>query len=106
MKEGTKGENCKIIIRGVVHVTVSGRKIAELKDGSFFGELAVLGISEARSATVTATTLCDVQVLHRSSLLKALEQFPRESLRFSELIETRTKAYIFSDDLKPNSKAL
>lgn len=90
MKEGTRGETCIILNIGVVVVTVASRKVAELKDGAIFGELAVLGISEARSATVQAVSVCKVQVLHRSALLAALEQFPAESKRFQKLIESRS----------------
>eukprot|EP00746_Dinoflagellata_sp_MGD_P009179 gnl/MRDRNA2_/MRDRNA2_118555_c0_seq1.p1 gnl/MRDRNA2_/MRDRNA2_118555_c0~~gnl/MRDRNA2_/MRDRNA2_118555_c0_seq1.p1 ORF type:complete len:1258 (+),score=200.52 gnl/MRDRNA2_/MRDRNA2_118555_c0_seq1:167-3940(+) len=89
MKEGSNGATCIILNRGSVVVTVASRKVAELKDGAVFGELAVLGISETRSATVQAVSLCKVQVLHRVALRAALEKFPAESKRFHKLIESR-----------------
>ena len=35
-------------------------------DGAVFGEINILGLSVKRTATVEATSLCDVRILHRN----------------------------------------
>ena len=56
-----------------------------------FGELCVLGVSSTRTASVTAKTIVFVNVLHRNHLVQALEEYPKESARFHELVKLRTQ---------------
>lgn len=51
--EGDAGNSLYLIVGGVVDVIKAGRKIAELGESEFFGEMAILD-SEPRSATVVA----------------------------------------------------
>ena len=44
---------------------MNGKKLADIADGGIFGEIAVLGISRQRTATIVATDTCFVQVLWR-----------------------------------------
>lgn len=88
-REGSLGETCIIINQGCVRVDIAGRFVADLKGGSMLGEIALLGVSERRVATVTATQTCHVSVLHRKTVQAALEQYPKESTRFGQLAQQR-----------------
>jgi CPA1 family monovalent cation:H+ antiporter len=52
--EGERGDALYIITHGVVSVYKGDKEIAELSDGDFFGEMALLG-DQVRTATVKAT---------------------------------------------------
>jgi CRP-like cAMP-binding protein len=56
MLEGRREYELVIIERGTAEVFQDGALVNLLADGDFFGELAVLGDGEPRSATVTATS--------------------------------------------------
>jgi CRP-like cAMP-binding protein len=55
MREGTGGAAFFIIVSGEVAVTIGGEERAILKEGDYFGEIALID-EGARIATVTATT--------------------------------------------------
>jgi len=53
--------------------------VARQIEGACFGELAVLGITSKRTASIICDTVCDLRVLDRQHLLKALTHFPKDS---------------------------
>jgi CRP-like cAMP-binding protein len=61
VREGDQGSSMFVIVRGEAVVTLAGTdgEVARLRDGSFFGEMSLL-TGEARTATVTAVTDCDL----------------------------------------------
>jgi hypothetical protein len=64
VRQGEKGTSLFLIARGVVAVIVAApgappKRVASLHAGEFFGEMALL-TQEARSATVTAVTGCQM----------------------------------------------
>jgi glucose-6-phosphate 1-dehydrogenase len=77
---GAEGKEMFLISRGEVEVIdAAGRVVATLRDGDFFGEIALV-LSEGRIATVRAKTACDLFVLERSvfrAILKDHETFAR-----------------------------
>lgn len=92
IREGDEGNSMSIIHRGRTSITVGGNKVAELSDGACFGEIAVLGISSLRIATVTAIQMCDVRTLSRLHFLRVLSEFPSERARFKEMARRRAVA--------------
>ena len=74
--EGFRGREFYLIVEGRAAVTVSGRRVAELGPGDFFGEVAVLR-DGLRSATVTAETPLRCLVLSDESLEQLLVAHPR-----------------------------
>mmetsp|Transcript_55834 Transcript_55834/g.104978 ORF Transcript_55834/g.104978 Transcript_55834/m.104978 type:complete len:1241 (-) Transcript_55834:3-3725(-) len=87
VKQDDRGSEMFVLVRGQCSVFRGAVKVANLSEGMCFGELAVLGISDLRTATIIADTVCDLRVLNRTSLLKALSQFPDESARLQEIAE-------------------
>eukprot|EP00392_Amoebophrya_sp_AT5.2_P002823 g2828.t1 len=63
-----------VILKGVVHLTVKGDTVSVLTDGDLLGELSALGLSSGRSTGAVCETLCDLAVIHRSVMLRALEE--------------------------------
>ncbi|CAK9103163.1 cAMP-dependent protein kinase regulatory subunit (cAPK regulatory subunit) (Bypass of cyclase mutations protein 1) (Protein kinase A regulatory subunit) (PKA regulatory subunit) [Durusdinium trenchii] len=105
-KQGEKGDTMFILVQGVLDVKVLQQgvnvKVNELSAGSVIGEIAVLGLANHRTATLTAQKVCLVQVLHRPILMKYLNEFPREIATFQEVGASRlTKSGVSKDTLFP-----
>jgi hypothetical protein len=73
VQEGQRGTGMYVIVEGSVVVLRGEDKIAELAEGDFFGEMAVLD-GEARSATVRAATGVRVLRLERADLISLMEE--------------------------------
>jgi CRP-like cAMP-binding protein len=73
--EGDVGQTFYVITSGQAAVTRKGRKIAELKPGDYFGELALLD-RLPRSATVKATTDMELVVVGQKDFNKLLVASP------------------------------
>ncbi|HEX9950390.1 MAG TPA: cyclic nucleotide-binding domain-containing protein [Rubricoccaceae bacterium] len=76
--QGEPGLGMYIISRGVVSIQSepSGRQLVELRDGDFFGEIALLN-EVIRTATARAKTDCTLLSLFQPDLLGLLERSPR-----------------------------
>lgn len=72
VSEGEEGLGFYMIQSGKVHVSRGGAALADLHEGEFFGEMALLD-AHRRSATVTATEPTDCLVLMRSDFVAELE---------------------------------
>ena len=76
--QGEPGLGMYVISRGVVSIQSepSGRQLVELRDGDFFGEIALLN-EVIRTATARAKTDCTLLSLFQPDLLGLLERSPR-----------------------------
>ena len=76
--QGEPGLGMYIISRGSVSIQSepSGRELVELRDGDFFGEIALLN-EVIRTATARAKTDCTLLSLFQPDLLGLLERSPR-----------------------------
>ena len=79
-RQGDPGEQFFVLVRGIVDVLVDRapdgpRRVAVLRDGDFFGEIALL-TERPRNATVRTLTGCSFLTLHRAPFLKLLGQEP------------------------------
>ncbi len=88
--EGDRGDALYIISSGVVVVTRSDsdEPIAELRDGDFFGEMALLG-DQKRTATVKARTPSTLLRLTRKDVLELAEEDPELKRRLEEAQQSR-----------------
>jgi CRP/FNR family cyclic AMP-dependent transcriptional regulator len=74
-REGESANEFGLIISGGAEVTRAGRRLAKLGPGEFYGEMAILDASP-RSATVTATTACELIVMHRRDFSLLIDSVP------------------------------
>ena len=71
IKQGEMGEEMYFICRGQVEVLdATGTGAATLADGEFFGEMSLL-LAQPRTASIRATTACDLFVLHKADFDRA-----------------------------------
>ena len=79
-REGRSGREFFILVEGTASVTQEGKEIAELKQGDWFGEIALL-THRPRTATVTATSPVRVLVLTDRAFRRVVETMPRIALK-------------------------
>mmetsp|Transcript_54316 Transcript_54316/g.119097 ORF Transcript_54316/g.119097 Transcript_54316/m.119097 type:complete len:677 (-) Transcript_54316:320-2350(-) len=82
VEEGAKGDCMFVLHSGLVEVSANGRVVCRLKDGSVFGEMALLDIANKRTATVKTLDKCDVAIIFRSTFFHILEKYPWERRKF------------------------
>jgi CRP-like cAMP-binding protein len=79
-REGRPGREFFVLVEGTASVTKDGEPIAELQDGDWFGEIALL-THVPRTATVTATSPVRVLVLTDRAFRRVVETMPRIALK-------------------------
>jgi CRP-like cAMP-binding protein len=84
VSEGDVGSEMFIVLEGEVDVRRGGRKLATLRKGHFFGEIALI-TGSVRTATVTTGTPLTALVLSRNDFRKLLADSP--ALQFKLLQE-------------------
>jgi voltage-gated potassium channel len=87
VRKGDQGESMFFISRGEVEVLIPGGSVA-LREGEFFGEIAVIGRT-TRNATVIARQTCDLLVLDAGDLLKLSEHNPQVKAGLDAAIAAR-----------------
>jgi CRP-like cAMP-binding protein len=91
MKEGEVGREFVVIVEGTVKVTRKGRKVAELSDGDFVGEIALVA-EVPRTATVVASTPLRVLVISDRSFQRLLREQPGLSEKVMQSLGERVAA--------------
>jgi CRP-like cAMP-binding protein len=74
--EGTAGYAFFVLHEGTAEVSANGQKLADVKPGDFFGELAMLGDSGKRTATVTVTSPAVVWTMFGTRYRELEQQHP------------------------------
>lgn len=87
IREGDIGDRMYFIVSGLVSVDFGGKPVL-LKDGEFFGEIALLHNSP-RTATVTARTRCQLLALNVKDFQDFLAGSPRIAEVIAEVAEQR-----------------
>jgi CRP/FNR family transcriptional regulator, cyclic AMP receptor protein len=75
VSEGSAGSEFFVIVDGKARVTRRGKKVAELGQGGFFGDLALLDRAP-RNATVVAETPMEVLVLGQREFAALIDEVP------------------------------
>ena len=75
VREGQPGHEFFVIAQGQATVKRAGRKIAALKPGDFFGELALLDRAP-RNATIVADTEMELFVLGQREFAGVIDEVP------------------------------
>ncbi|MEX2237953.1 MAG: cyclic nucleotide-binding domain-containing protein [Dehalococcoidia bacterium] len=89
-KEGERGMDFFVIESGSAEVTAGGQKLGDLKQGDFFGEIALLE-GGLRMATVTATEDSVLLIVRKPAFDKLQETVPGLGQVLREAVEQRRK---------------
>ena len=87
-REGRPGREFFVLVDGSALVTKKGKKVAELKGGDWFGEIALL-TDTPRTATVTATSAVDVLVITDRRFKNVVETMPSIALKVLSSVSER-----------------
>ena len=79
------------------------RCIATLRDGDCFGEIALL-LSEPRTATVRAKTLCDLFVLDKADFSRILHDHPQFAQAIKQIALERYNKTVEMEQLMPSNE--
>ena len=86
--EGDRGREFFVLLKGEAEVTKSGSRINTMKEGDFFGEIALVS-KMPRTATVTATTDVDVLVITERAFDNLLKKSPEIGRSVAEALAER-----------------
>ena len=88
IEEGKRGHEFFVLIDGQVDVRANGRKLTTLRDGDFFGEMALVS-EKPRNATVTTSSPVRVLVVHESAFRRLLHDSPQVELKVLRTLADR-----------------
>jgi hypothetical protein len=95
-KEGQESDKMFFVIKGELLVLrQDGSVINILKDGDFFGEIALLN-NQIRSASVQAVTYCDLYILEKEAFIYLLERYPEIGAHIKKVAYERQQNNISS----------
>jgi CRP-like cAMP-binding protein len=86
--EGDRGREFFVLLKGEADVTRGGQKINSMKEGDFFGEIALV-TKMPRTATVTATSDVDVLVITERAFDSLLKKTPEIGRGVAEALAER-----------------
>lgn len=96
--EGSEGSHMYVVMKGEVSISLKNRIIATASPGEIVGEMALIN-SDLRSATVKATTDCQLAVIDQSSFNSLLQYVPDFTLYVMNVLAGRLKtAYEMIED--------
>ncbi|MGD0566354.1 MAG: cyclic nucleotide-binding domain-containing protein [Candidatus Goldiibacteriota bacterium] len=90
IKQGEIGDKFYLIGSGAVSVSINNKKVTELGDGDFFGEMALV-TDLPRTATITVLEPTDLFLLYKKDFKKILLSKPKIAHIINEVLEQRRK---------------
>ncbi|MEA2518286.1 MAG: family transcriptional regulator, cyclic receptor protein [Chloroflexota bacterium] len=96
MREGDTGREFFVLVDGAVGIDRGGTTIRTMKDGDFFGEIALLA-EGPRTATATATAASKLLVLGHREFHSLMDRFPAIRTSVLEALAARIR------NLEPDS---
>ena len=88
IKEGTRGREFFVLVEGEAKVAKDGRTVTSMRDGDFFGEIALV-TEVPRTSTVTATTPVRLLVLTKRDFQRVLREHPEIQRKVLEALALR-----------------
>jgi CRP/FNR family transcriptional regulator, cyclic AMP receptor protein len=86
--EGNPGREFFVLVEGTADVRRNGRKVNEMRDGDFFGEIALIS-GAPRTATVTATSPVRALVVTDRDFRALLKRQPDMQMKVLEALAER-----------------
>lgn len=107
IEKGDEGNTMFVIITGKVKIHDGNEKVAEINEGSFFGEMALLD-GEPRSMSVTSIEPTVVAIIHRNDFFNVLNDFPAISKNIITQLtrQLRTQNDVLIAQLRSREKEL
>ena len=90
VKQGDNGQEMFIIGHGEAEVWVGEKCVATLKEGQFFGEIALLE-ETTRMADVKSKAYCDLYTLNKSDFVQIVDKYPALGEKFRSIYRDRLK---------------
>lgn len=69
-------------------------KVQDLKPGSVFGELTMLGIMRTRAATVQAETFSSLWEVHQAAMMSLVTEFPDAQQKINSIVSTNLESSV------------
>jgi CRP-like cAMP-binding protein len=91
MDQGAFPHEFMVIESGTAEVLVDGEHVADLGEGDFFGEMALL-VEQRRTATVTATSDLRVIVMHERDFRAMEDEMPEVAARIKSVMDERRRS--------------
>ena len=88
-RQGGPGREFFVLLDGTVAVVRDGKQINVLRDGDFFGEMALIS-QKPRSATITTTSPVRALVITETNFRRLLRENPAISRKVLEAVAART----------------
>ncbi|HEY9664699.1 MAG TPA: Crp/Fnr family transcriptional regulator [Allocoleopsis sp.] len=88
--QGEEGRSLYVLVSGRVRVHIGNRELAQLEQGTCFGEMAVFD-AEPRSASVTTLESCACLMLTQQQLYEAIEETPGIAVNIIRLLSRRIR---------------
>jgi CRP-like cAMP-binding protein len=89
--EGTEGHHAYVLVEGLAHASIGGRRLGTIMPGSVFGEMAILDPG-ARSATVTTALPSRLLALDARRFRGLLAESPGVAARVMSGMARRLRA--------------
>jgi len=88
--QGQEGRSLYIVVKGRVRVHIGDRDLAQLEQGTCFGEMSLFD-AEPRSASVTTLETCDCLMLTQLQLYDAIDETPGIAVNIIRLLSRRIR---------------
>ncbi|HEY9693098.1 MAG TPA: cyclic nucleotide-binding domain-containing protein [Oculatellaceae cyanobacterium] len=88
--QGQEGRSLYIVVSGKVRVHIGDRDLAQLEQGTCFGEMSLFD-AEPRSASVTTIEHCDCLMLTQLQLYDAIDETPGIAVNIIRLLSRRIR---------------
>jgi CRP-like cAMP-binding protein len=89
MRQGGPGREFVVLLEGTVDVFQDGKRVNALREGDFFGEMALVS-QRPRSATITTTSPIRALVVTETNFRRLLRENPAISVKVLEAVAERT----------------
>jgi len=103
-RRGEKADAIYFIVSGMVEVEMVGGETARLRDGEFFGEIAIL-TGDARNATVRACEETQLLVLEAHDLERLINRMPEIGRRIRDVAHARAPDRVAPHEDEPLARA-
>jgi CRP-like cAMP-binding protein len=87
-REGKVGHEFFVLIGGTVRISSAGKKLADLGDGDWLGEIALL-TKAPRTATATATSHVRTLVINDRDFRRVVESMPSIAMKVLSCVAVR-----------------